>query len=218
MMGMGGSGKKGKKGGGGGGGGGSRQPLQLFGGSQGGGSGGLRAQPLALPHAGEVGGAAFRLEAVAATALVGVCKVKIRWVLGCHSTVESSQGQVQVGGLRVKWPGWLARLAGPAAHAEQTLPELLTHATPPPEPTPISACPTPLHCLHQTPSRVDGEGVLGGAGDALAAAVNALVRVEETAAAEGGDPPVLDPVADLKLNSIGEWRKQIAKEPLRSIR
>lgn len=31
-------------------------------------------------------------------------------------------------------------------------------------------------------------------------------QVEEQAAAEGGDPPVLDPVADLKLNSLGGCR------------
>ena len=52
--------------------------------------------------------------------------------------------------------------------------------------------------------RVDDSAILGSDAAALAAAVTALVRVEETAAAEGGDPPVLDPVADLKLNSLGE--------------
>ena len=60
--------------------------------------------------------------------------------------------------------------------------------------------PLPVECC-----RVDDGAILGSDAAALAAAVTALVRVEETAAAEGGDPPVLDPVADLKLNSLGEW-------------
>ncbi|EFN56807.1 hypothetical protein CHLNCDRAFT_144334 [Chlorella variabilis] len=50
--------------------------------------------------------------------------------------------------------------------------------------------------------RVDGDGVLAGEGAALAAGVTALARVGEDAAAAGADPPTLDPVADLKLNSI----------------
>lgn len=58
--------------------------------------------------------------------------------------------------------------------------------------------------------RLDGDAILGASdAGALAAAVTALVRVGETAAEEGADPPVLDPVADLKLNSIdlvGELR------------
>ena len=37
---------------------------------------------------------------------------------------------------------------------------------------------------------------------ALAVAVTQLQRSYEEAAAQGGDPPVLDPVADLKLNQL----------------
>ena len=92
---MGGGGKKGGKKGGGG-----RQPAQQLGSARlssgsfggpaaagfGGGIGGIggmggrgqRAPALALPHAGEVGGAAFRLEALPAALVVGICKVKIR--------------------------------------------------------------------------------------------------------------------------------------------
>lgn len=86
---MGGGGKKGGKKGGGG-----RQPAQQlgsaglsaggFGGAAtagfGGGMGGRgqRAPALALPHGGEVGGAAFRLEPLPAASVVGICKVKIR--------------------------------------------------------------------------------------------------------------------------------------------
>ncbi|KAL4444150.1 hypothetical protein ABPG75_011887 [Micractinium tetrahymenae] len=137
MMGMGGGGKKGGKKGGGGARGG--QTLSLGGGGGGGGFGGLGGlgggggrgaarQALALPHAGEVGGAAFRLEALPASDIVGICKVKIR---------------------------------------------------------------------------LDADAIMGASdAAALAAAVTALVRVGETAEQEGGDPPVLDPVADLKLNSI----------------
>ena len=70
--------------------------------------------------------------------------------------------------------------------------------TTPPPPTPRRT--SPHH------RRVEGGAILAGDPGALAAAVNALVRVQEEAAvAQGGagDPPVLDPVADLKLNSIG---------------
>ncbi|KAI3427058.1 hypothetical protein D9Q98_006998 [Chlorella vulgaris] len=142
MMGMGGGGggKKGKKGGGGG--GGRAQPLSLAALGGGGRAAAVARQPVALPHAGEVGGAAYRLEPVASADLVAICKVKIR---------------------------------------------------------------------------VDSEAVLGGDPAALAAAVTALVRVAEDAAAQGGDPPALDPVADLKLNSldlVGDFRlrAQLAAE------
>lgn len=59
--------------------------------------------------------------------------------------------------------------------------------------------------------RVDGDAILGGDSAALAAAVTSLVRVEEEAAAQGGDPPTLDPVADLRLNSldlVGDFRRR----------
>ena len=85
MMGMGRGGKKGKKGGGGGGragGGGGLQSLGGLGGlgGVGGGLGGARARPapLALPHSGEVGGSPFRLDRLPASAICGICKVKIR--------------------------------------------------------------------------------------------------------------------------------------------
>ncbi|KAL4421866.1 hypothetical protein ABPG77_003668 [Micractinium sp. CCAP 211/92] len=131
LMGMGGGGKKGGKKGGGG--GRAAQALLLGGG----GGRGAPRQALALPHAGEVGGAAFRLEALPASDIVGICKVKIR---------------------------------------------------------------------------LDADAILGSSdAAALAVAVTALVQVGETAEREGGDPPVLDPVADLKLNSIdlvGELRRR----------
>ena len=89
MMGMGGGGGKkggGKKGGGGGSSGRGRQTLQSLGGGGGGGMGmggrpaAAAAQPaLALPHAGVVAGVAYRLEALPAGDIVGICKVKIRW-------------------------------------------------------------------------------------------------------------------------------------------
>ena len=51
--------------------------------------------------------------------------------------------------------------------------------------------------------RLDSEAVLGGDNQqALAVAVTQLQRSYEEAAAQGGDPPVLDPVADLKLNQL----------------
>ena len=51
--------------------------------------------------------------------------------------------------------------------------------------------------------RLDSEAVLGGDDQqALAGAVTQLQRSYEEAAAQGGDPPVLDPVADLKLNQL----------------
>jgi hypothetical protein len=51
--------------------------------------------------------------------------------------------------------------------------------------------------------RLDSETVLGGDNhQALAVAVTQLQRSYEEAAAQGGDPPVLDPVADLKLNQL----------------
>lgn len=53
--------------------------------------------------------------------------------------------------------------------------------------------------------RVDGDAILGASDPgAIAAAVNALARVRDEAASAGGDPPALDPVVDLKLNSLGE--------------
>lgn len=66
----------------------------------------------------------------------------------------------------------------------------------------------PLPSSH--PVRVDSEEALqeGGAA-AVAAAVNALVRVQQDAAAAGGDPPLMDPVGDLKLNSLGGCRLKI---------
>ncbi len=60
--------------------------------------------------------------------------------------------------------------------------------------------------LPPPPRRLDADAILGSSdAAALAVAVTALVQVGETAEREGGDPPVLDPVADLKLNSIGGW-------------
>lgn len=51
--------------------------------------------------------------------------------------------------------------------------------------------------------RLDSEAVLSGDDQqALAGAVTQLQRSYEEAAAQGGDPPVLDPVADLKLNQL----------------
>jgi hypothetical protein len=51
--------------------------------------------------------------------------------------------------------------------------------------------------------RLDSEAVLSGDNQqALAVAVTQLQRSYEEAAAQGGDPPVLDPVADLKLNQL----------------
>ena len=51
--------------------------------------------------------------------------------------------------------------------------------------------------------RLDSEAVLSGENQqALAVAVTQLQRSYEEAAAQGGDPPVLDPVADLKLNQL----------------
>ena len=64
MRALGGGGRK--KGGGGGGG---------LGGLGGGGGGG---RPLALPHAGAVGGQAYRLAEVPAADVTGICRVKIK--------------------------------------------------------------------------------------------------------------------------------------------
>ena len=51
--------------------------------------------------------------------------------------------------------------------------------------------------------RLDSEAVLGSDNQqALAVAVTQLQRSYEEAAAQRGDPPVLDPVADLKLNQL----------------
>jgi hypothetical protein len=58
-------------------------------------------------------------------------------------------------------------------------------------------------CFASISCRVDGEAVLCGDAGATAAAISSLARVSEDAAAAGGDPPTLDPVADLKLNSLG---------------
>lgn len=46
------------------------------------GSGGGGGRPLALPHAGAVGGASYRLAEVAAADITGICRVKIRCVDG----------------------------------------------------------------------------------------------------------------------------------------
>lgn len=51
--------------------------------------------------------------------------------------------------------------------------------------------------------RLDSEAVLDSDNQqALAVAVTQLQRSCEEAAAQGGDPAVLDPVADLKLNQL----------------
>ena len=51
--------------------------------------------------------------------------------------------------------------------------------------------------------RLDSEAVLDSDNQrALAVAVTQLQRSYEEAAAQGGDPAVLDPVADLKLNQL----------------
>lgn len=50
--------------------------------------------------------------------------------------------------------------------------------------------------------RADAVGVLAGDAAATAAAVAALAAVRDAAAAAGGDPPAMDPVADLKVASL----------------
>ena len=50
--------------------------------------------------------------------------------------------------------------------------------------------------------RVEAEGVVVGDNAALAAAINALTQVQENAAGEGGTPPLMDPISDLKINSL----------------
>ena len=51
---------------------------------------------------------------------------------------------------------------------------------------------------------MDGDALLAGDAASEAAAVNALGRVAADAAAEGGEPPLMDPVADLRLSGLGE--------------
>jgi antiviral helicase SKI2 len=50
--------------------------------------------------------------------------------------------------------------------------------------------------------RADAASVLAGDAAATAAAVAALAAVRDVAAAAGGDPPAMDPVADLKVASL----------------
>ena len=59
--------------------------------------------------------------------------------------------------------------------------------------------------------RLDADAIATGDAAATAAAVNALIQVQEESAADGGssggnssgsDPPLMDPISDLKINSI----------------
>lgn len=50
--------------------------------------------------------------------------------------------------------------------------------------------------------RIEADGVISGDDAATAAAINALVQVQENASTEGGTAPLMDPISDLKINSL----------------